>query len=241
MVIHIFIFTGGKYLIAGGNVNGASNEMTEVVEYLEIETTSTPSFGELPSVRGGAVGFMFDDTPIICGGYGLDDCISYQDSQWSKTHLMVWKRKYAAGIQINSTTFWILGGFNYGNPSLDSTEFIIQGQTNGVPGPKLPYGKNGVCAVKLSEHEIFVIGGHPNKRDVWIYDPQNGFTRTQGPSLNKGRYQHSCSTMRDGEKTVIIAAGGWNNGDLDSVEIYDPTDNTWHSGKTKFSTTKNTS
>ena len=27
-------------------------------------------------------------------------------------------------------------------------------------------------------------------------------------------------------------AGGYNGGILDSVEIYDPTDNTWHSGKT---------
>ena len=38
--------------------------------------------------------------------------------------------------------------------------------------------------------------------------------------------------MRNGEKTVIIAAGGYNYGQfLDSVEIYDPTDNTWYSGK----------
>ena len=38
--------------------------------------------------------------------------------------------------------------------------------------------------------------------------------------------------MKDGEKTIIIAAGGWNNGlYLDSVEIYDPTNNIWYSGK----------
>ena len=41
--------------------------------------------------------------------------------------------------------------------------------------------------------------------------------------------------MRDGEKTLIVVAGGY-NGDhrLDSVEIYDPIENTWHSGKKKF-------
>ena len=90
-----------------------------------------------------------------------------------------------------------------------------------------------MCAVKLSEQEIFVIGGYPGPRnEVWIYDPQNGFARTQGPSLNTGRGYHSCSTMKDGEKIVIIAAGGWNYFyHLDSVEIYDPTDNTWYSGK----------
>ena len=52
-------------------------------------------------------------------------------------------------------------------------------------------------------------------------DPQNGFARTPGPSLTTARYYHSCSTMRDGEKTLIVVAGGYNNngGRLDSVEI----------------------
>ena len=35
-----------------------------------------------------------------------------------------------------------------------------------------------------------------------------------------------------------MVSGGYNNGDLDSVEIYDPTDNTWHSGKNKLLITK---
>ena len=48
--------------------------------------------------------------------------------------------------------------------------------------------------------------------------------------------------MRDGEKTLIVVAGGYEQ--LDSVEIsaaveiYDPSDNTWHTGKNKFQSTK---
>ena len=90
--------------------------------------------------------------------------------------------------------------------------------------------------------ELFLVSLHicnsNGRNEVWIYDPQNGFARNQGPSLNTGRYAHSCSTMRDGQKTKIIAAGGvsgWNGWSpenfLKFVEIYDPTDNTWHSGK----------
>ena len=183
---------------------------------------------------------MFGNAPILCGGYDgsgnyLDTCISYHDSEWSQSHSMVRKRYIAAGVQINSTTFWILGGKD--GYVLDSTEFIIQGQTNGDSGPKLPYSLRLMCAVKLSENEIFVIGGRDGNYDyrneVWIYDPQNGFARTQGPSLTTARSHHSCSTMRDGEKTVIVAAGGYTYGwvTLDSVEIYHPTDNTWYSGK----------
>ena len=249
-------------MIAGGSIDGAaSNIMTEVVEL--VKTNSTPSFGQLPSERIGAVGAMFGNAPILCGGdneslnNSLDTCISYQESEWSQSYSMIQKRSYAASVQVNSSTFWILGGYYFdgSNVYTDSTEFVIQGQSNGVPGPKLPYNLLAMCAVKLSENEIFVIGGYAggytdtdmistgSRRDVWIYDPKNGFARHRGPSLIIGKHGHSCSTLRDGQKTKIIAAGGV-SGELFlaqdvikasppfSVQIYDPTDNTWHSGKT---------
>ena len=234
-----FYFTVGRYLIAGGSIDDLPDELTEVVEL--VKTNSTPFFGQLPSKRDKAVGAMFGNAPILCGGWDgssiLDSCISFQNSQWSQSHSMNDKREYAAGVQINSTTFWILGGEHYAEGVwLDSTEFIFQGQTNGVPGPLLPYGLAYMCVVKLSEQEIFVIGGLDGitsyRNEVWIYDPQNGFAKRQGPSLNVARCQHSCGTVRNGDKTFIIVAGGWNGRKLDSVEIYDPTDHTWHSGKT---------
>ena len=222
---------------------------TEVVELTK--TNSTPSFGKLPSYRRDAVGAMFGNAPIICGGSHsiteFDSCISYGDSQWSQSHSMKEKRQYSAGVQINSTTFWILGGDN-GISSLDSTEFIIDGQTNGVSGPKLPYKLYKACAVKLSAQEIFVIGGEddrendrendPNEVWTWIYNPQKGFERNQGPSLKIGRGLHSCSTMKDGDKSLIVVAGGNTYEASDSVEIYDPTNNTWQSGKTDSQTQK---
>ena len=182
---------------------------------------------------------MFGNSPILCGGTHksgssyFDSCISFQNSQWTQSHSMNEKRSFPAGVQINSTTFWILGGFD--RAVLDSTEFIIQGQTNGVPGPKLPYALRIMCAVKLSEKEIFVIGGLGGgyRNEVWIYNPLNGFARNQGPSLNTPRDSHSCSIMKDGDKIFIVVVGGWNgHHHLDSVEIYDSTDNTWHPGKT---------
>ena len=227
---------------------------TEVVEL--VKTVSAPSFGQLPSTRCpmcyyGAVGTMFGNAPLLCGGYNIDSymafdtCISYhQDSGWSQSQSMVQARGNAAGVKLNSTTFWILGGYDgIRNVFLNSTEFIIQGQTKGVPGPKLPRGMSEMCAVKISENEIFVIGGFGGPwfrmKEVWIYDPQNGFARTQGPSMTSNRKSHSCSTMKDGRKTVIIVAGGYNGGQhVNSVEIYDPTDKTWHSGKNKFPITK---
>ena len=224
-------------MLAGGNLDGEDqDELTEVVEL--VTTDSTPSFGQLPSARPGALGAMFGNDPILCGGgdandgAALDSCISFKNSQWSQSYSMNQKRSEAAGVQINSTTFWILGGMTDSDVT-DSTEFIIQGQHNGVPGPKLPYILRFMCVVKRSEEEIWIIGGGSGaiRNDVWIYNPQNGFARNRGPSLNTKRRYHSCSTMRNGEKTLIVVAGGDDgHNDLKSVEIFDPSGYSWHSG-----------
>ena len=144
-------------MIAGGWISGPSDLMTEVVEL--VQTNSTPSFGQLPSYRYGVVGAMLGNAPILCAGSDKDSCIVYhQESNWSQSQTLSSIRRFAAGVKVSSTTFWILGGEDFYS-ILDSTEFIIQGQTNGVPGPKLPYVLMAMCAVKFSEKDIFVIGG----------------------------------------------------------------------------------
>ena len=154
-------------MIAGGTLDGGQtqNKLTEIIDL--VNNNFTISIEQLPSTREAAVGAMFGDVPILCGGgsqsesHYFDSCISFQNSQWSQSHSMNELRGHAAGVQINSTTFWILGGQNIQNQLeiSDTTEFIIQDQTNGVSGPKLPFKLEGLCAVKLSETEIFVIGG----------------------------------------------------------------------------------
>ena len=101
-------------MIAGGYVDGAPYESTIVVEL--VKSNSTPSFGQLPSEQGNAIGTVLGNDTLLCGGYGdsyLDTCISYhQDSKWSQSHTMSNKRGSAAGVAVNSTTYWILGGYD---------------------------------------------------------------------------------------------------------------------------------
>ena len=100
-------------MIAGGE--GEVGDSTEVIEL--IKTDSTPSFGQLPSRRNGAVGTMFGNVPILCGGslsFGdlYDSCLSFQNSKWSQSHYMTVRRANTAGVQINSTTIlesWLFG------------------------------------------------------------------------------------------------------------------------------------
>ena len=88
--------------------------MTEVVEF--INSDSTPSYGKLPTERRGAVGAMLGNALIVCGGGTnryetcYDSCLTFENSQWSQSHTMNEMRAHSAGVQINSTTFWILGG-----------------------------------------------------------------------------------------------------------------------------------
>ena len=224
-------------MIVGGNGVG-----TEVFQF--IKSNCTINYGELTGQQYKAVGGLLGDVPILCGGeqpnyYGAyNDCITFENSTWESSHLLTENRVYSAGVQINNTSFWILGGYDYPF-HLNSTEFIIQRNSNGISGPMLPFNMSKMCAVKLSEEEIFVIGGstddHGISSKVWIYSPQKNFERKPGPSLNQSRQQHSCSIMRDGEKTQIVVAGGYGSigSDqvvLNSVEIYDPIDNAWHIG-----------
>ena len=91
------------------NLKYPSDEMTEVIDLAE--TNPTPSFGQLPSRRRYAVGTMLGNAPLLCGGSLFDTCISYhQDSEWTQSNSMVQARDRAAGVKVNSTTFWILGG-----------------------------------------------------------------------------------------------------------------------------------
>ena len=93
--------------------------------------------------------------------------------------------------------------------------------------------------MKYSENEVFVIGGsqlrHLNVLNkVLIFNPMNGFTHFEGPSLITKRSSHSCGLMSNGQQSKIVVAGGISEhgrGALSSVEIYDSTTNNWISGK----------
>ena len=74
---------------------GGIQKKTEVVEL--INSRSTHSYGDLPTKRAGAVGVMFPDIPILCGGgyyessngyVTFDSCITFQNSQWIQSHSM---------------------------------------------------------------------------------------------------------------------------------------------------------
>ena len=49
--------------------------------------------------------------------------------------------------------------------------------------------------------------------------------------MNNGRCSHGCTKMTFNGRTILVVAGGYNSGYLDSVEILDPSENNvWTQG-----------
>ena len=98
---------------------------------------------------------------------------------------MTTERYDASIVQLNSTTLWIVGGYNGDFDGLTSSEFIGVDSIVGKPGPKLPYPVTGACAVKYSEDKVYVIGGHDGltsyhpSNKVLIFDPKNWFIHNE--------------------------------------------------------------
>ena len=212
-----------------------NNLETEVID-VSSSSSSSP-FGDIPSARSDAVGGLHGSTPILCGGFPYEDsCISFKNSQWTKTHQITTKRGYAASVQLNSTTMWILGGWKAYNNRLDSTEFLRADSSVGIPGPKLPIAMHKFCVLKYSDHQVFIIGGMEQNRTetlnkVYIYNPMDGFSHIEGPSLKNKRRLHACAVMSNGQQSKIVVAGGIDGNYLSSVEILDPNVNKWIAGK----------
>jgi len=224
-----------------GGITSASGKTLET-EVIDVSSSSSSSpFGDIPSERRGAVGGLLGSAPIYCGGwspYGdsVDSCISFKNSQWTKTHEMTTKRDEAESVQLNSTTMWILGGQNGVIDKFDSTEFLTADSSVGIPGPMLPIAMNSFCTVKYSDHQIYIIGGEGTEilNKVFIYNPMDSFSHIEGPALKNKRSSHACAVMSNGQQSQIVVAGGFIYGPrtdgLSSVEIFDPTVNNWIPG-----------
>ena len=243
----MYLYVFAAFLIVGGITNGAVQRTTQVINVAN--TNITNSFGNIPEGRFTTVGGLLGSSPIICGGFNDLSCLTFQQSQWTQTHTLTIPRFGSASVQVNSTTLWLIGGYDYIGDG-DTTEFIGIDSSVGVPGPKLPISIYFPCVVKFSEDQIFVIGGESWEDDceysqscwnkVFIFNPLNGFTHIEGPSLKIGRRSHSCGLMSNAaqHKKIVVAGGfGYSNPHdytpkLSSVEIFYPYVNKdWVTGK----------
>jgi len=170
---------------------------------------------------------------LACGGEDLEDadrCWSFNGYAWSALPHSKQKHCFldSPNVIVNEE-WWITGQLQTRDGSCswpNSTSDVYTG-SNWKPGPALPGDEYPVnsCVVNLNTTHTSLIGGYPARRDAWLYDwTSQAWTRTG--SLIQGRYRHGCVTL-DGER--ILVAGGYDGGDVYTVELYDPTQGTWSS------------
>jgi hypothetical protein len=148
---------------------------------------------------------------------------------------MLEERGFSASLTLNSSHLWVTGGAN-GNERLQTSEFVSIGQA-AVQGPDLPYAVSEHCLVGVNSSTALLCGGY-NGQDIFNechYMDLEDHSWSQGPSMMTKRALHSCGIFKSAAhqgRNIVIAAGGINNGAyLDSVEMLDPTTNTWNAGK----------
>ena len=233
-----------RYMVATGDSRNGSyiNPKTQIVDVSN--PTKSCELNDGLAYESQSTGGMLGTTPVICGGHSklANKCLLYGTSQ---TITMTSQHSYHSSVGLNNKMLWIMGGQgNMGSAMggwkvLDSTEFVtIEGAVN---GPMLPEPVMCHCSVLFPGNgNVYVISGiHgslPNTKfsnKVWVANPSNKFTFSQGPSLDTPRQWPTCGTMSIGTKSIIVVAGG--NEDLtkitSSVEILDPLSNQWVAGK----------
>ena len=129
----------GKYLLV-------SNIGHEIVDLLNPNAKYELLADNVPRVFL-ATGGLLQNSPIVCGGSGSQDCIVIGQPEMEMK--MIEKRSVAASVALDQRTLWIVGGWNNVNNDLRSTEFIKLGQPS-VKGPDLPFRIAGHSMIPVS-------------------------------------------------------------------------------------------
>ena len=216
------------------------------------------------STRSNAIGSLLSNQPLVCGGLKnhsdpsqvFQDCSNIANSE--KNIQMIEKRYSMAGVKLNETTIWIVGGLDNRGVPLKSTEFINAENMKSTKGPDLPFAISHHCMIRHNG-SIYIIGGEKNRdmsEKTWIINGNNSWDwegPQEGPQewadILEPRKAHSCEKMilRNGTVIFVIAGGigkDRNNKEmkLKTTEIKSEENKKWTAGPhLLFGTTKHTS
>ena len=178
---------------------------------------------KIPRLIGGLM-TQHNETIILSGGK-LDRICKQLDKGWTwKYHSTLNRNRFGASVVSTSKTTFIFGGYDFNNGS--TFEYLAKDSFTWVLGKTdIPNGfRNGAAIAVKSEKEIWLIGGHNNKKRILCFNVEDHTFEELPFKLNIGRKLHKCAYI-PGTKKVMIA-GGFNheNKYLNSTEVLDPED-----------------
>jgi len=235
-----------RVLVATGFIQGDGLEnarTSEVVDVTAGEDKTCKSLDQAPNNRWASIGGVLNGRPLICGGFNGTD--SFRDCFWlgpkpDKIQVSLSQiRSFATSLVMTDAItgndyMWVVGG--YYEADLSTTEFVYADGRASASGPELDFPVAHHCMVQVDYDAIYIIGGKQNgnmTNKVWIVDPTNSWSVTEGPSLLNDRYFHSCAVMETGPGKRIVVAGGFGSDGAPetSVETLDAfTSNGWKKG-----------
>ncbi|HEY1956582.1 MAG TPA: kelch repeat-containing protein [Polyangiaceae bacterium] len=245
----IAVLQDGRVLIAGGTTVPDHPEdalaTAEIFQRSQSGDTVTPAAGTMgvPRWRDAAM-TMLDGRVLVVGGPSDDPsgCTGTQCTVGDLFDPVAGTFKATAGVMAENRTFvWavlMVDGRVMITSDASSTVEVYDPKTDSFSTIALP-GVHyfGQRIVRLRDGRVMVMGGDGcgtgtctvAQNTVDIYDPKtNAFTAAK--PMNVGRTQFTAHVLPDGRVMVFggasISAGGV-NAPLDSIEAYDPTNDTW--------------
>jgi len=138
--------------------------------------------------------------------------------------------RYAFDMKFLNQAVWAIGGVGGSESTTTLDKYEIH--SNIWTKHNIPFDVLGHCLIKISEHELILIGGYHNgtiSAKTRIFDTRTN-TWTQGPSMRTGRYYHGCFSIEEnGTTTKVVAMGGVDSGydQLATAEILDVASMQW--------------
>ena len=203
-------------MIACGRYPNAPNRTkTARADVIDLTgTTKCELLPDLPRETSSAVGFLVDDTPMVCGGaYNGDKCFSLEitdqgNLNWIETFSFKKTRFGSSAAKLGNSVF-VTGGYVPTNQARNSSE-ILDPNLGWQLGPELPIKLSDHCVTAINETHIILTGGFNSDvfddlSNTYFFDwPNQRWIR--GPSLRLSRNNHMCA-YHSKSNSVVVAGG----------------------------------
>jgi len=181
------------------------------------------SMCELPPLPDERVGHVQSGNTLCGGGYTLRSCIqwSVQEGGWVTLPLTLTEKRDGSSVwklsQDNS--FVIMGGL--ASDADETSETVSSDGVSTRRSLNMEYPIWLACSISLGDKVVLTGGWADLARRVSLYSTDR-FVKYM-PNLNKGRYNHGCTSYTTGGEQVLLVTGGFDVGGgykrLDSTEV----------------------
>jgi hypothetical protein len=239
----------GQIYFAGGTTSGGT--VSAALTAIDQSTGAVSSLTPMPTARAGLglVGFFNstatgNDVLYAIGGtngstaVGNVEMYNVTTGQWTEMASMLTPRAYLAVVGGTDGNIYAIGGVDGSGTTVGTVEIFNPTTNSWTTGPSLITARSHLAGTLVYLSQIFVAGGVDTSGNVLntteLYPLSTGGPWVQAASLNNARADFGLALAGDG---YLHALGGRSStGDLDSIEGYKFSTNTWTTEQRKLET-----